>query len=171
MMLTDRQHSSSSLSRQNRGLADILLTTSQQQLSDSFSADSSQPSTSASTFKPSLKNEKEIDFTQKELIMAFTCTAKLPPPSTDSTELKMCNTRAVKAFSKAAYEKGVVIVQCPSCKNRHLIADNLNWFGEEPTNVEKFAREKGYQFSQRIADGTLELTKGDITGNSDSSNG
>jgi len=62
-------------------------------------------------------------------------------------------------------------VQCPSCKNRHLIADNLNWFGEEATNVEKFAKERGYQFSQRLADGTLELTKDDITGNSDSTNG
>ncbi len=36
-----------------------------------------------------------------------------------------CGTRAVKSFSKRSYETGVVIVTCPGCEARHLVADNL----------------------------------------------
>ena len=42
-----------------------------------------------------------------------------------------CGARAVKAFTRAAYEQGVVIVQCSGCSARHLIADNLGWFPRE----------------------------------------
>jgi hypothetical protein len=55
-----------------------------------------------------------------------------------------CNHRSTHEFSKKSYQKGIVIIQCPSCKeryvptlhiyrnsgadDRHLIADNLGWF-------------------------------------------
>ena len=61
--------------------------------------------------------EGHIDMARKELVMVFTC-AK-------------CDTRAAKAFSKRAYTAGVVIVQCPGCDARHLIADHLGWFGHK----------------------------------------
>jgi protein import protein ZIM17 len=64
------------------------------------------------------------------MLMVFTC-AK-------------CETRAVKAFSKRAYEEGVVLVQCPGCQKRHVIADHLGWFGERQ-NIEDILREKGEQ--------------------------
>jgi protein import protein ZIM17 len=38
------------------------------------------------------------------------------------------------------------LIQCPNCKNRHLIADNLSWFTEtddEPKNVEQMVAAKG----------------------------
>lgn len=46
-----------------------------------------------------------------DMAMIFTC--------------KKCKTRSYKKFTKHAYNKGVVIVQCPGCKNLHLIADNI----------------------------------------------
>lgn len=42
-----------------------------------------------------------------------------------------------------------MIVQCPGCKNRHLIADNLGWFKQPDTGegtlrtVEDLMRAKG----------------------------
>ena len=74
--------------------------------------------------------------------MVFTCNA--------------CETRAVKTFSRHAYEKGIVIVTCPGCENKHLIADNLGWFGDN-TNVEKLLAEKGQAIEQLAADGHLAL--------------
>ena len=51
---------------------------------------------------------------ERRLAIQFTC--------------KVCNHRQTKTFTKHAYEKGIVIVQCDGCENNHLIADNLSWF-------------------------------------------
>ncbi|KAG7888206.1 hypothetical protein KL935_005150 [Ogataea polymorpha] len=45
------------------------------------------------------------------LMLAFTC--------------KKCHERSSHIISKQAYTSGTVLVQCPGCKNRHLIADHL----------------------------------------------
>ena len=71
-----------------------------------------------------------------------------------------CETRSAKTFSKQAYEKGIVIVTCPQCDSKHLIADNLGWFstsssseavvqGKGTTNIEDIAKEKGISFLRR----------------------
>lgn len=74
-----------------------------------------------------------------------------------------CDTRAAKAFSKASYERGVVIVECPGCQSKHLIADHLGYFGKKGT-VEEFAQEKGNMVVRKLADGTMELTPEEVFG-------
>ncbi|KAI6010907.1 DNL zinc finger-domain-containing protein, partial [Pisolithus orientalis] len=46
----------------------------------------------------------------------FTCT------------VERCNHRSAHSFTKRAYASGVMIIQCPNCKNRHLIVGDLGWF-------------------------------------------
>lgn len=38
---------------------------------------------------------------------------------------KKCMTPQIHRMSKQAYHHGTVLVTCPGCKNRHLIADHL----------------------------------------------
>ncbi|KAL6947700.1 hypothetical protein ACO0RG_000279 [Hanseniaspora osmophila] len=56
------------------------------------------------------------------MMIAFTC--------------KKCGTRSGHQMSKQAYTKGSVLVQCPGCKNRHLIADHLNIFQDKKTHLD-----------------------------------
>jgi DNL zinc finger len=48
----------------------------------------------------------------------------------------------MRSFSKQAYTSGVVIIKCPDCGSRHLIADRLGWFGDS-ASVETILKEKG----------------------------
>ncbi|KZP01903.1 zf-DNL-domain-containing protein, partial [Calocera viscosa TUFC12733] len=56
---------------------------------------------------------------EPRLSLTFTCTA----PG--------CNGhRSSHTFTKRSYDQGVVLVECPECHNRHLIADHLGWFSD-----------------------------------------
>ncbi|KDN53070.1 zf-DNL-domain-containing protein [Tilletiaria anomala UBC 951] len=70
---------------------------------------------------------------QPRLSLTFTCT------------VKDCGHRSTHEFSKRSYEKGIVLVQCPGCKNRHLIADHLGWFKDshEAKTVEEMVKQHG----------------------------
>lgn len=48
----------------------------------------------------------------------------------------------MRSFSKQSYQSGVVIIKCPECNSRHLIADRLGWFGEN-SSVETMMKETG----------------------------
>lgn len=50
----------------------------------------------------------------------FTCTANT------SSSSQTCQHANTHEFSKHAYERGIVLVECPSCKNRHLIGMYLS---------------------------------------------
>jgi hypothetical protein len=73
------------------------------------------------------------------------------------SECGQCQTPIRKTFSRAAYEHGLVLVTCPGCQVRHLIADNLGWMGDQMT------RERGEPkkidlstlYGDRLKTGTL----------------
>lgn len=63
---------------------------------------------------------------QPKMRIEFTCTARGKPAQPDTGEAATaCGHRNAHEFSKLAYEKGIVLVQCPECKNRHLIGPSL----------------------------------------------
>ncbi|SAM01725.1 hypothetical protein [Absidia glauca] len=82
--------------------------------------------------------EHEVVDPKHQLLIGFTC--------------KVCEVRSHHLMSKHAYTKGVVLIQCPDCKNRHLIADNLGWFQDEKTNVEDLVKEKGEAIRKVVVD-------------------
>lgn len=99
---------------------------------------------------------------EPKLAMTFTCAV------TD------CGHRSTHEFSRRSYEKGIVIVQvsslcrleismaktacpilqCPSCMNRHLIADHLSWFTEDasdPKTIEQMIAAKGGKVKRGVS--------------------
>ncbi|KAG0167184.1 hypothetical protein DFQ28_005680 [Apophysomyces sp. BC1034] len=73
-----------------------------------------------------------------QMLIGFTC--------------KVCEERSHHVMSKLAYTKGVVLIQCPGCENRHLIADNLGWFRDEKTTIEDLVKEKGEAIRKVVVD-------------------
>jgi len=95
-----------------------------------------------------------LEPSQPRLSLTFTCTAD------------GCSHRSTHEFSKASYERGIVLVQCPSCNNRHLIADHLGWFKEvtgdgKLRTVEDLMRAKGEKIRKGRLDagGTIEYVE------------
>jgi len=85
--------------------------------------------------------------------LTFTCTV------TD------CSTRSTHEFTRRSYERGIVIVQCPGCQNRHLIADHLGWFKDSTEEgklrtIEDIMRAKGEKVQRGRIDavGVVEYT-------------
>lgn len=57
---------------------------------------------------------------------------------------KPCGARSTHCISKQGYHFGSVLVACPSCKNRHVISDNLKIFGDKKVTVEDMMNEQGH---------------------------
>ena len=70
---------------------------------------SPRPSSSA----PARTSNEQVDPQEPRLSLTFTCTV------TD------CNERSTHQFTKRAYERGIVLVECPKCKNRCVVFQNL----------------------------------------------
>lgn len=77
---------------------------------------------------------------EPRLSLTFTCTAPIPvqanvasgdvPASSTSTstlEVEKCGHRSSHTFTKKSYEKGIVIIACPSCKNRCVYSSFLSF--------------------------------------------
>lgn len=96
----------------------------------------------SSVWRSHASSQHTPEAVQPRLQLTFTCT------------VPQCGTRSTHEFTKHSYTKGIVLVQCPGCKNRHLIADNLGWFAEskgEPRTVEEIVRAHG----GRVRTGTV----------------
>jgi hypothetical protein len=86
-----------------------------------------------------------------KLRLEFTCECD------DCKKLKESERRVIKHISKKSYEEGVVLVYCDS-DSMHLIADNLCWFGDEPSNIETILAEKQQAtVSQLQKDGLVDI--------------
>ncbi|KLT44023.1 zf-DNL-domain-containing protein, partial [Cutaneotrichosporon oleaginosum] len=86
--------------------------------------------------------KQPIGRVEPRLSLTFTCQAG------PEKEQDVCGHRSSHEFSRKSYEKGVVIIQCPECKARHLIADHLGWFNEvtgdgQHKTVEELVKAKG----------------------------
>ena len=70
-----------------------------------------------------------------------------PTPKPDAYYLRFtcrpCATQSSHNISKQGYHHGSVLVTCPECKNRHVISDHLNIFGDRKITVEDLVREQG----------------------------
>ncbi|KAI0833973.1 DNL zinc finger-domain-containing protein [Hypoxylon sp. FL0890] len=101
---------------------------------------STSPSSPSST---SSKEKRPRKWLQPHYKLTFTCVP--------------CSHRSTHTISKQGYHKGSVLITCPSCRNRHIISDHLNIFGDRKITIEDLMREKG----QLVKRGTLGET-GDI---------
>ncbi|KAG6374747.1 zf-DNL-domain-containing protein [Boletus reticuloceps] len=124
---------------------------------------------SKSPLTPEISDHAQSDPQEPRLAIAFTCTAD------------GCNHRSAHTFTKRAYERGIVLIQCPSCENRygsrircwytltlnrHLIADNLGWFKDDTQdgrlkNIEDILRVRGEHVQRGTldADGVVEFSE------------
>lgn len=87
------------------------------------------PDKGASSGEVLSEAEEEPVDPKHQMLIGFTC--------------KVCNERSHHVMSKLAYTKGVILIECPGCENRHLIADNLGWFRDGKTTIEDLVKEKG----------------------------
>jgi protein import protein ZIM17 len=67
--------------------------------------------------------------TEPHLRLTFTC---IP-----------CDKRSTHMISRQGYYRGSVLITCPNCRNRHIISDHLNIFGDRKVTVEDLMRERG----------------------------
>ncbi|KAG5941140.1 hypothetical protein E4U60_000178 [Claviceps pazoutovae] len=72
---------------------------------------------------------------------------KRPPVKPECYQISFtcvpCGHRSHHNVSKQGYHRGSTLITCPSCRNRHVISDHLNIFGDRKITVEDLMREKG----------------------------
>jgi protein import protein ZIM17 len=49
------------------------------------------------------------------------------------------------------------LIRCEGCDNLHLIADNLGWFKDEKTNIEKIMQDEGKKMFKYVTNEALEF--------------
>ncbi|KAL2810834.1 DNL zinc finger-domain-containing protein [Aspergillus granulosus] len=91
------------------------------------------------------ENKKQNELRRAEepaYMLAFTC--------------KPCSHRSVHRVSKHGYHRGTVLIQCPGCKNRHVISDHLKIFLDRNKTLEDIMKENGERMVQGRIDTDME---------------
>ncbi|KAF3090522.1 hypothetical protein TWF569_002350 [Orbilia oligospora] len=111
----------------------------------SSSSTSSSPSTPSDTSSPPSSTVSFPLAEKPSYELTFTC--------------KKCSHRSSHKVTKQAYHKGTVLIQCPGCEVRHLIADHLKIFRDKPTTIEDIMKEQGEKIKKGIKyrDGDIEI--------------
>ena len=81
---------------------------------------------------------------------------------------KPCLYRSSHKVTKHGYHKGTVLITCPSCKARHVIADHLKVFLDRSHTLEDILRQKaaqGVDFTKYLKKGQLGIRPGSLVGN------
>lgn len=91
--------------------------------------------TNSTTTDPNAPIRTPIGQIQRRLQITFTCTATLDAEVVEGQEEvadlaegvgeTTCGHRSTHEFSKRSYDHGIVLIECPGCKNRHLIGQSL----------------------------------------------
>lgn len=82
------------------------------------------------------RNTVKID--KPMLMLAFTC--------------KKCDTRSSHVMSKQAYQHGTILVKCPGCQSRHLVADHLKIFSDNRIKLEDIMKAQGESIKTDTSD-------------------
>lgn len=94
---------------------------------------SSSASSSASAVQSSDQEAEVFSQLPKEQQAAYELTFTCKP----------CTARSTHRVSKHGYHNGTVLITCPNCKNRHVIADHLKIFMDKRMTLEDILKEKG----------------------------
>lgn len=78
---------------------------------------------------PDAESKHKIPVKPDSYYLQFTC--------------RPCGERSSHNISKQGYHHGSVLVTCPGCKNRHVISDHLNIFGDRKVTIEQLVQEQG----------------------------
>jgi mitochondrial protein import protein ZIM17 len=79
-----------------------------------------------------------------------------------------CQHRSTHRITKHGYHKGTVLVQCPGCKARHVIADHLKVFMDNSSTLEDIlmrANVDGKPLTSLLKKGKLGIRQGEMVGN------
>jgi len=56
---------------------------------------------------------------------------------------RVCESRSARRVSRAAYERGSVLLRCPGCKGLHVLSDHLGYFDDAAVDAAKLLEARG----------------------------
>ena len=56
---------------------------------------------------------------------------------------RVCETRSARRVSRAAYERGSVLLRCPGCRGLHVLSDHLGYFDDAAVDAAALLEARG----------------------------